>query len=219
MKPTQLFLTIYISFCAVLSFGQTSVEFFNKGIDKSKKKDYKNAILDFSKAIELDGKFSEAYYSRGYLKYLIDDYKGSIEDISKSIELGESSSTAFYIRGIAKFSLQMRQSGCIDFTKSSELGNAKATEISKIICQADKLVIFTMSSCNRCKKTITFLKEKKIKYTEYSVDNKDNANIMYLALNLDGSFSKTVTTPVIMLKGKTYNDIKDLDSFLESLAN
>lgn len=50
------------------SYGQTAREFNERGVSKFYLRDYRGAIADYTKAIELDPKFSEAYNNRAYSK-------------------------------------------------------------------------------------------------------------------------------------------------------
>jgi len=54
----------------------------NRGSAKIELKDYKSAIKDFNKAIELDPNNATAYCNRATLRRDLKDYKGAIEDIN-----------------------------------------------------------------------------------------------------------------------------------------
>ena len=54
-------------------------------------KDYRAAIVDYDKAIELDSKFAEAYYNRGLTHIYLGNNRQGIQDLSKAGELGLSS--------------------------------------------------------------------------------------------------------------------------------
>ena len=58
----------------------------NFGLSKYDSQDYKGAIADFTKAIELDPNDSEAYNNRGLSKADLQDYKGAIVDYSKATD-------------------------------------------------------------------------------------------------------------------------------------
>jgi len=62
----------------LISFGQTAEDYFNRGVAKEKLKDYKEVIVDYSKAIELNSDYVDAYYNRGNAKYDLKDYKEAI---------------------------------------------------------------------------------------------------------------------------------------------
>ena len=50
---------------------------------KANLEDYRGAIDDFSKAIELNPNDGGAYYNRGLAKEALEDYRGAIHDIKK----------------------------------------------------------------------------------------------------------------------------------------
>jgi tetratricopeptide (TPR) repeat protein len=64
-----------------------------------------NAILAFSRAIELDPANVEAYRERGNAKIQIEDLAGAIADLNKALELSPSNETAFFLRGLCKLGL------------------------------------------------------------------------------------------------------------------
>ena len=55
---------------------------------KEKLKDFKGAIADYSKAIEIDSKSWDHYYYRGWAKYYSNDMIGACQDARKAKELG-----------------------------------------------------------------------------------------------------------------------------------
>jgi len=79
----------------------TAEEYFYRAYDKDMLQDYKGAISDYSKAIELNttigkgyeefykiiGINSIAYFNRGRAKHKLQDYRGAISDYNKAIEL------------------------------------------------------------------------------------------------------------------------------------
>ena len=62
--------------------------YYNRANVSAKLSDFKSAVVDYTKALELDDKLAEAYYNRGLAKiYLGQTYEG-IADLSKAGELG-----------------------------------------------------------------------------------------------------------------------------------
>ena len=51
-------------------------------------KDYRGALADYDKAIELSPAFAEAYYNRGLTHIYLGNNKQGIKDLSKAGELG-----------------------------------------------------------------------------------------------------------------------------------
>ena len=80
-----------------------------KGLyEKDVLKNYKVAIDNFSKAIELniDKRNYEFYVNRGSAKMEINDYTGAIQDFNAAIEINPGNVIAFCKRGIAKIKLE-----------------------------------------------------------------------------------------------------------------
>jgi hypothetical protein len=121
--------------------------------------DYRGAIADLSKAIELeDGNelYSYADYSRrGDAKFELQDYRGAIADYNKVIQLyfaskaqadaeGENSlhirtpeslaENAYYKRGTARNILGDKANACEDLRKSCKLGNSIACKTVENVC-------------------------------------------------------------------------------------
>jgi tetratricopeptide (TPR) repeat protein len=81
-----------ISYC---DFKPTTAEpaqdYYKIGFDKYwYKKDYKGAIDDFTKAIELNPKYAGAYFYRGFCKSKLKDKEGACLDWKKAAELGSA---------------------------------------------------------------------------------------------------------------------------------
>ncbi len=61
--------------------------YFAQGLNKYNCQDYKGALEDYNKAIELKPDDADAYNNRGNSRSNLSDYKGAIEDYTRSIEL------------------------------------------------------------------------------------------------------------------------------------
>ncbi len=79
---------------------------------------YKDAILAFSKAIELNPKHYYAYANRGDCNLSIAKYQEALLDSSRAIELKPDFAGAYIIRGQAKWSMGKHQEAISDFTKA-----------------------------------------------------------------------------------------------------
>ena len=63
---------------------------------------YKEGIVAYTRAIELDPKFAEAYWAycgRGVAYSNLGDYRQAIRDFDKAIELNSKDAVAYYNRG------------------------------------------------------------------------------------------------------------------------
>jgi clan AA aspartic protease (TIGR02281 family) len=85
------------------------------------------AILDFSKAIELDPEYLEAYKIRALYKWSIKDWEGSIEDYNIAIKLEKNElelEGSYYYRALCKNALKDYQGAIEDFTNSNGYSDA-----------------------------------------------------------------------------------------------
>ena len=70
-------------------FGRNFVYgYYNRGNVSSALKDYRAALEDYDKALELDPEFAEAYFNRGLTHIFLGNNKQGIMDLSKAGELG-----------------------------------------------------------------------------------------------------------------------------------
>ena len=95
--------------------------YYERGITKAEKKDYKGSIEDFTKAIEINPVDFEAYYLRGLSKNYLKKYKLAIEDFTKAIEIDPNIGQFYFSRGFAKNILN-DDSDCSDAKKAISLG-------------------------------------------------------------------------------------------------
>tara|TARA_Y100001968_G_scaffold331744_1_gene387491 strand:+ start:941 stop:1531 length:591 start_codon:yes stop_codon:yes gene_type:complete len=95
--------------------------FVKEGIKKGKNGNYKEAIIDFSKAISIDESHSIAYYNRGLSKMSSNNYKGAITDYDKAIEIDPNYAIAYFNRGVSKFKLNDHDEAISDYSKSLEI--------------------------------------------------------------------------------------------------
>jgi tetratricopeptide (TPR) repeat protein len=54
----------------------------------AKLSDFKSAIVDYTKAVEIDSRFAEAYFNRGLARIYTGNGEEGIADLSKAGELG-----------------------------------------------------------------------------------------------------------------------------------
>ncbi len=76
-----------------------------RGRDYFDMKEYKSAIKDFDRAIEIDSEFSYAYFNRGLAKISSSDLQGALKDYSTVIRLDHDNAIAYYCRATLKDSL------------------------------------------------------------------------------------------------------------------
>ena len=106
----------------------------NRGFVKMALHDFKGAIEDCTKAIEIDPEFSNAYFYRGLAKLCLGVSSPekkflteSIEDYNKAIEIDPKFSIVYHFRGISKMKMDesnnnSKGGACLDFDKALKLG-------------------------------------------------------------------------------------------------
>ena len=83
---------------------------------------YKEAMAEFNKVIEMDPKNAEAYNYRGYSCILAGDFDRAIADYTKAIDLKPLYADAYYNRGLV-YDMQKndREKAIYDLTKAIQL--------------------------------------------------------------------------------------------------
>ena len=102
-----------------------------RGIEKDENSEYEEAIINFTKAIEIDSKYIDAYRSRASARIWINDYEGIVNDHTKIIELNSEDSDAYESRGRAKASLNDYIGAIEDFNNAIELNKERLIDIDK----------------------------------------------------------------------------------------
>ena len=82
--------------------------------------DFRGAIEDYTKSIEIDSN-ALAYCNRGSSKSELHDGRGAIEDFTKAIEIDPNLALAYYNRGTSRHYFQDHRGGLADFTKAIEI--------------------------------------------------------------------------------------------------
>jgi len=130
--------SIYIIILLFLSnylFAQTAENYFEKGVAKYNKFDYKEAIRLLDSAIILNPRYSEAFNSRGLAKGYIEDYKGAIADYDKAIEFNPKFGMAYHNRGISKRNNGDFHGACDDWNKALGMGVEEVKVLLGLFCK------------------------------------------------------------------------------------
>tara|TARA_Y100001978_G_C23682851_1_gene430057 strand:- start:294 stop:1175 length:882 start_codon:yes stop_codon:yes gene_type:complete len=98
------------------------------GTIKSDFGDHDNAIISFSKAIELNPQDFEAYNNRAKSKSLTKDFYGAIDDLKKMLEINENSFYPYYALGIMYGQYLKRYSKAIFFTEKALIINPNSSD-------------------------------------------------------------------------------------------
>ena len=87
-----VFSLIYIS-------GFSQLDFFTRGQSKAKMKDYKGAIIEYDKALELHPDSAQIFLYRGNAQYNLNEFVGALLDYNKAIRLNSKYAEAYINRG------------------------------------------------------------------------------------------------------------------------
>ena len=114
-------LVLIITLISIATLGQTADAFLQSGIEKHKSKSYALAIDDYSKAIQLDKRMTEAYYNRGVCNLALKEFKSAMNDFDKAIELDPKFIKAYYSRASVFVSQEKYAEALPDLDKTIEL--------------------------------------------------------------------------------------------------
>ncbi len=120
MKKSFTFLFL-IAFSTITVAQQSAEQYTESGIKHYRKKHYKAAIEQFTYAIELESKLSEAYIYRGIAKDAIDDFKGAVADFTIACELDSSDVFAFVERAKTYVKMKNYDAAEKDFLKVTQI--------------------------------------------------------------------------------------------------
>lgn len=97
-------------------------DYYNQGAAFYKKGDYSQAIVAFTKAIEISPTVYVSYYSRGVMHFVRGDYPAALKDFNKTIELAPDLAVAYYRRAQIYQKNGDDEKAKTDFEKAAELG-------------------------------------------------------------------------------------------------
>lgn len=117
---------------------KTPNEFLNLGLSRYYELDYENAILNYTKAIELKPDFSSAFYFRAKAKEKLLQYKPAVDDLTDAIKFKSDFGEAYYLRGNLYEKLNKKIEACNDWTAAASHGYYEANYILKQKCLPKK---------------------------------------------------------------------------------
>ncbi|MGA2781880.1 MAG: tetratricopeptide repeat protein [Smithella sp.] len=102
--------------------------YYNRGVTYDKLDNHRQAIEDFSRAIEIYPGFADPYYNRGIVYAGLGNYRQAMEDFSRVIEIKPSFARAYTNRGNAYQELGNYRQAMEDFSRVIEIkpGDADA---------------------------------------------------------------------------------------------
>ncbi|MDJ0555159.1 MAG: DnaJ domain-containing protein [Microcoleaceae cyanobacterium MO_207.B10] len=96
-------------------------ELYKRGIARSQLGDYQGAIIDYTKALEINPDWAEVLYHRGFARYKMQDYRGANADYSQALFLDPYLVEVYYYRGLSRIKLRYIQAGIEDYEKALKI--------------------------------------------------------------------------------------------------
>ena len=95
---------------------QTPTDYYLNGIQRAARNQHQAALKDFSQAIDLDSRFTEAYLRRAEMSYALGDDPGVLTDCQRAIILNGTEARSHFLQGQARYRLGYVQSAIAAFT-------------------------------------------------------------------------------------------------------
>lgn len=95
--------------------------YYSQGLKKSQGANYKEAIKDFTQAININSNYADAYNKRGLCYYKLGEPSEAIKDFTKAIYINSNLPDAYYNRGTARFKLGYAEAAIEDYTQALKL--------------------------------------------------------------------------------------------------
>jgi len=128
---SQIFLKLEKINQAIKNFPANAINYYNRGILYTSELKHDLAIMDYSKAIELDPNFSFAYLNRSTEHLFLNDLNNAVSDCSKAIQLNPNLSEAYFNRAKIKLHMGKIEDSLKDMKKAAMLGNSSAMTVLK----------------------------------------------------------------------------------------
>ena len=110
---------------------ESATDYYNRGIalarDQGK---YREALLDFNKAIELNREYVQAYVDRGNIYNALKNWQQANDNYSTAIALEPTHAEAHYNRGLTYYQLGEPEVALKDFQRSSILFQEQGDNIN-----------------------------------------------------------------------------------------
>ena len=136
----QIFLILFALYPIINCHSQTSKDYYDSRLikaptayearvlqagehfsDDSAKTKVQEAVVYFTKAIELNPKFRDAYYKRAIEKGYLQDFRGALIDYNKVIVLNPNEAEPYIKRGDTKSALSDYQGAIADYSKAIKI--------------------------------------------------------------------------------------------------
>jgi len=106
---------------ANLNNPSTADDYYARGATNYSQGNYRAALDDFTKVINVNSDNANAYIYRGLARYYLKDYQGAIFDYDKALKINPNYAIAYINRGLARRNLKDYQGAISDYDKALEI--------------------------------------------------------------------------------------------------
>ena len=99
----------------------TAQDWFQRGREKNNNKEYRSAIVDFTKALQLSPDGSGSYQQRGFAKHMLGNLQGALEDYNQSIKISPNYFWTYYLRARARLGVGDKSGAVVDYGQVIQL--------------------------------------------------------------------------------------------------
>ena len=94
---------------------------YKQGLEKIKKRDFKGAIEDFDRAVQLNPQYAEAYNNRGNTYFVLGNQQEAMKNYNQALKLNPELASAYYNRGYANYKGGKMEQAIKDYNRAIEL--------------------------------------------------------------------------------------------------
>ena len=98
-------------------------DFYLRGGSKFKQQNYRGAVTDLSKAVNLNPRYADAYMKLGDTFYKLKSYQKAVNSYSKVIKITPRDSKAYLKRGMTRYMIKQYRGSLNDFNSSLRIDN------------------------------------------------------------------------------------------------
>ncbi|MBW0432056.1 tetratricopeptide repeat protein [Leptospira yasudae] len=109
--------------------GEDPNEVFNRAYQANERGEYKKAVEEYSKYLELVPGDASGYYNRGLALYTMKQYEDAVKDFDKAVEIDPNKTAAYLYKGYGNEMIDDCMQAIEDFQKAIDLGENKNSEL------------------------------------------------------------------------------------------
>jgi serine/threonine protein kinase/regulator of sirC expression with transglutaminase-like and TPR domain len=119
-----VFLGLPLIFATQLPQKLKAAHIYNRGVDKSDRKDYQAAVKDFTEALQINPNYAEALSKRCHCHLMLGDRLRAMQDCTQALQVASNFAQAYQAytnRGIARLSLGDAQGAIADYSQAIQI--------------------------------------------------------------------------------------------------